>query len=72
MGSYQGRRRARAMHQLFGLVVVLKGLDGLLEFVGGAVLLLVPPDAIATVITTGNGRELSEHAGDFPANLLRQ
>jgi len=72
MGPYQGRRRARAMHRLFRLVVAVKGLDGIIDFAGGAALLLVQPGAIAAWTNAVTQHELSEDPGDFLAEHLRQ
>ncbi len=72
MRPYQGRRRAGLMHRLFGIVVALKGLDGIIDLAGGAALLLVQPGAIAAWTNAVTQHELSEDPGDFLAEHLRQ
>lgn len=65
-------RRARLLHRLFTLVVAVKGLDGVVDLVGGAVLLLLPPGAIAAWADAVTRHELSEDPGDVLANLLHR
>lgn len=60
------------MHRLFDVVVILKGLDGGLEIIGGTALLLVRAGAIMVLVDALTARELSEDPGDLIANLLRQ
>ena len=71
MGAYQGRRRARLMHRLFGLVVMLKGVDGVFDLMAGVALLFVQPGAIAAWTSAVTWRELSEDPQDFLATHLR-
>jgi uncharacterized membrane protein len=71
MGSYQGRRRARRLHRLFGILVMLKGVDGAVDLVAGVALLLVRPGAIAAWTTAVTWRELSEDPQDFLATHLK-
>lgn len=51
----------------FAVGIVLKGLDGLLELVGGAFLLFVSPPAIDRVVAAFTRPELSEDPHDFVA-----
>lgn len=72
--SVLSRHRAgtsKLMHRMFGVVVVLKGLDGALEIVGGTALLFVQTGAIMALATAVTVRELSEDPHDFVASLLR-
>jgi uncharacterized membrane protein len=63
--------RNRLMHRLFDIMVILKGLDGILEIVGGTALMLIKSGAIVALVNTLTARELSEDPDDFFANLLR-
>ncbi len=71
MEPHQGWH-ARLLHRLFGVVVAVKGVDGIVEFAGGAVLLLAPPGAVAVWTDAVTRHELSEDPGDFVAAPLRQ
>jgi len=50
---------------------MLKGLNGLLELIGGTLLLLFPPSAIQHFIVGLTHNELSEDPNDFIATQLR-
>jgi uncharacterized membrane protein len=63
--------RNRLMHRLFDIMVFLKGLDGILEIVGGTALLFIKSGAIVALVGALTARELSEDPSDFFANLLR-
>ena len=41
------------MERLFGVVVAVKGLDGVIDFAGGTAFLLLPPVAIAAWTDAG-------------------
>ena len=62
--------RSKLMRGLFDVVVVLKGLDGVLEIAGGIVLLFVQTGAIVALVTALTAHELSEDPDDLVANLL--
>ena len=73
--SLSGRRlpgRGKLMHQLFDVVIVLKGLDGILEAAAGLCFLFVEREAIRVFVTAITARELSEDPGDFIATTLQQ
>lgn len=57
--------------RIFRVSVILKGLDGLLEIIGGALLLLVPVSSINSVVRALTQRELSEDPNNFIATHLR-
>jgi uncharacterized membrane protein len=60
------------LDRTFEVGIILKGLDGLLEVVGGALLLFVTPEAINRIVGTLTQHELSEDPQDFVAtHLLR-
>ena len=57
-------------HKAFQLGVALKGLDGLVETVGGIVLLTTGKPKIERLVRLLTQNELSEDPNDFVANLL--
>ncbi len=69
-GSVIPGRRQRIVHALFDISVIVKGIDGVLEIVGGVLLLVISPaqlDHLARILTQ---RELSEDPHDRLANYL--
>src|SRR5258708_21818907 len=60
------------LHVAFKVGVILKGLNGLLELVGGALLLAFPPSAIEQFIVGLTSNELSKDPHDVIATHLRQ
>lgn len=67
MSGYERRDR---LDQAFMVAIVLKGLDGVLEVVGGLLLLVVTPATIQGLIRTLTQHELSEDPRDFLANHI--
>jgi uncharacterized membrane protein len=70
------RRRSGMFHPtdfldwVFEVGIVLKGLNGLLELVGGVLLLIVSPAAIKGIVRTLTEGDLSENPHDFIATRL--
>jgi len=60
------------LHVAFEVGIILKGLNGLLELVGGALLLAFPPSAIEKFIVGLTNNELSKDPNDVIATHLRQ
>lgn len=58
-------------HAAFQVGIFFKGLDGAAEFVGGVLLLVVPPRAIGQALAVLTQHELSEDRHDFIATHLR-
>ncbi|MCU1505399.1 MAG: hypothetical protein JWP05_368 [Microbacteriaceae bacterium] len=58
------------LDRIFRISLVLKGLDGLLELVGGVLLLFVSPHQINAVVQFLTQHELSEDPHDFVATHL--
>ena len=58
-------RATTNLDRAFEVTLILKGLDGLLEIVGGLILLLVPTATLNQFLTTLTQHELSEDPGDF-------
>src|SRR5215472_3318184 len=69
--SIHRAHRNHLMHRLFDIMVILKGLDGIFEIVGGTALLFIKTGAIVALAGALTARELSEDPSDFFANLLR-
>lgn len=57
-------------HRLFRIGVVLKGIDGLLELLGGFGLLATTPAALRSIVGWLTRGELQEDPTDFVANHL--
>lgn len=60
-------RSGSALDRSFAVGIVLKGLDGILELVGGALLLFVGPSTIRRIVLILTHGELSEDPHDFIA-----
>jgi uncharacterized membrane protein len=58
------------LDQTFEVGIILKGLDGVLEVIGGLLLLVVSPATIDRVVTSLTQHELSEDPHDFLATHL--
>jgi uncharacterized membrane protein len=63
-------RRRDALDTTFDIVLVLKGLDGLFELVGGILLLVISPDSINHFVQRLTQHELSQDPNDFLAHHL--
>jgi uncharacterized membrane protein len=59
-----------AEDRLFQVVIALKGLDGVLEVLGGLLLLVVRPEQITGLAWLLTRHELSEDPNDVVANLV--
>src|SRR5467141_479567 len=62
-------KRSR-LHVAFQIGVILKGLNGLLELIGGILLLAFPPSAIQRFVVELTHNELSRRAQTFAAIYL--
>ncbi|WP_372700093.1 DUF2127 domain-containing protein [Arthrobacter sp. JSM 101049] len=58
------------LDRTFRISLMLKGLDGVLELVGGLLFLLVPPDRIGSLVRVLTQHELSEDPDDLIATVL--
>jgi uncharacterized membrane protein len=58
------------LDQTFEVGILLKGLDGVLEVIGGLLLLVVSPATIDRVVTSLTQHELSEDPHDLLATHL--
>ena len=59
-----------ALDKTFKIGLVLKGLDGILEVIGGIVLLFLSPQAIQHIARTLTAHELSQDSHDLIARYL--
>lgn len=67
----QSQKSARFLHKAFEVGIFLKGADGVLELLGGLLLLLYArPTQIARILTALTQHELSEDPHDVIANFL--
>ena len=64
-------RRGKIVHVLFDISVIGKGVDGVLEMVGGVLLFFVNPVQINSFVRTLTQHELSEDPHDLLAGYLR-
>lgn len=60
----------RSLDRVFRITVILKGLDGALEVIGGIVLLFVSPASIDHVVRFFTAHELAQDPHDFIARHL--
>lgn len=58
------------LDRTFEVAIILKGLDGVLEVIGGLVLLVVTPATINRIVTALTQHELSQDPHDFIATRL--
>ncbi|MES2169703.1 MAG: DUF2127 domain-containing protein [Actinomycetota bacterium] len=61
-----------ALDRVFRVSLILKGLDGILELVGGVLALIISPTQLSIVMRALTQHELSEDPNDFIANHLIQ
>jgi uncharacterized membrane protein len=60
----------RILHRFFEIGILIKGVDGGLELIGGLLLVFLSPSAINRVVLFFVEGELKEDPNDFFANLL--
>ena len=60
------------LDRLFEVGILLKGLDGILELIGGILLLAVSPASLNRTVTALTQHELSEDPHDLVANELQR
>jgi uncharacterized membrane protein len=64
-------RRNSLLHRLFDVGVGLKGIDGVLEVIGGLVFLIARPETLTALVRFLTAHEISEDPSDLIANALR-
>jgi uncharacterized membrane protein len=65
-----GTATSRALDRTFRVSVIVKGVDGALEIIGGLLLLLVSPATIQSIVRSLTQHELSEDPHDLIASHL--
>ena len=65
------QQRTRIVDRALALALAIKGIDGLLELIGGLILFVVPPSAITLVFRSLTQHELSEDPHDVIAIHVR-
>jgi uncharacterized membrane protein len=58
------------LDRIFRISLIFKGIDGVLELIGGVLLLLISPDQINSIVRFLTQHELAEDPKDFVANHL--
>ncbi|MEI7690249.1 MAG: DUF2127 domain-containing protein [bacterium] len=66
----ESKKEIRLIHDGFEIGILLKGIDGLLEIIGGLVLLFLPLGKIDQILLTVTRKELVEDPNDIIANYL--
>jgi uncharacterized membrane protein len=69
-GPGASRRHGDLLDKTFNVALILKGLDGLLELVGGIVLFVVSPEALNRLAQRITQHELTQDPHDFIAHHL--
>jgi uncharacterized membrane protein len=59
------------VHRLFAVSVLIKGVDGILETIGGILFMFVSPKALNSLVIFFTAHELSEDPDDWFATTLR-
>ncbi len=69
-GAMRAERRERIIHVLFDISVITKGIDGVLECIGGVLLFFLSTDQMQHIARVLTLHELSEDPHDIVANYL--
>ena len=64
-------QKPTVLDRVFVVTLILKGIDGVLELIGGVLLLVIPADKIGTFVRIVTQHEISEDPDDFFANAVR-
>ncbi len=64
------KKKYQGIHLFFSISVIVKGIDGALEIIGGILLFFVSPDHISALIRALIQHELSEDPRDLVATYL--
>ena len=65
------RTPRQKLHRLFEIGIIIKGVDGVLEILGGVLFLFVSPRTLNSIVIFLTAHELSEDPHDLVARWLR-
>ena len=65
-------RREQVVHALFDAGVIIKGIDGVLQLIGGVLLLIMSPSQIQGIVQLLTQHELSHDRTDIVARAMSQ
>jgi uncharacterized membrane protein len=66
-----GKISQQQVHRLFAAGVLIKGVDGVLETIGGILFMFVDPEALTSLVISLTAHELSKDPDDWFATTLR-
>ena len=67
-GAGVAKRGSNATDRLFRIAVILKGIDGGVQLLGGLLLIVVPPAAILALVGAGESPQHSRDPGRYICN----
>lgn len=70
IAPFESPSQVARTHRLFELALLLKGLDGLIEIVGGLLALFVPLQTVNRLVLWLTASEIENDPGDWLANTL--
>src|SRR5947209_9314186 len=71
LAEVTGETSPQLVHRLFAASVLIKGVDGVLETIGGILFMFVSPKALSSLVISITAHELSEDPDDWFATTLR-
>jgi uncharacterized membrane protein len=66
-----GKMSQRHVHRLFAVSIFMKGVDGVLETIGGILFMFISPKALNSLVIFFTAHELSKDPDDWFAIMLR-
>jgi len=71
LAEVTGETSPQLVHRIFAASVLIKGVDGVLETIGGILFMFVNPKALNSLVISFTAHELSEDPDDWFATTLR-
>jgi len=65
-------KKEKALHDLFIIGIIIKGIDGILELIGGIILISIKSNSISKIIQTIFQHEIAQDPTDLIANYFIQ
>ena len=65
-------KKEKTLHDLFKIGIIIKGIDGLLELIGGFILISIKSDSITKIIQSIFQHEIAQDPTDLIANYFIQ